>query len=77
MVKQDVGGPRAKFCRERQFSPSVCDPRSFRTKPVSKKTKLVVCCPKGKFDRKTKRCKVGTKTQSILKKKVKGKCPTR
>lgn len=58
-----------KYRRYRQFQPTECDPRSYRIKSVSSKTKLVVCCPKGHWNPKTKRCEIGTKVQSILKKR--------
>jgi hypothetical protein len=35
------------FIRKRQFSPSQCRAETFRTKQVSKKTKLVLCKKKG------------------------------
>jgi len=72
----DPGSKKSKFCRFRQFSPSMCSPKSFRTKTISKNTKIVVCCPKGNFSK--GRCKIGLKTQTILRKKTKsGKCPKR
>ena len=45
--KIDCGGPSAKFCRERQFPPSKCQPGSFRTKALAKGRKGVFCRPKG------------------------------
>lgn len=61
------------LCRERQFDPKRCDPKSFRTKKPNKRTLLTFCCPKGKFVK--GRCKVPIKLQSKSKRKVKGKCP--
>jgi hypothetical protein len=55
------------YVRKRQFSPKKCAPGSFRTKTISATTKLVVCCPRGKWSR--GRCKVGTRAQSILKRR--------
>ena len=57
------------FIRMRQKSPKSFDPRSFRTIDVGRKgfTKIIVGCPKGKFDVKKKRCRVGLQTQSIIK----------
>lgn len=51
--------------RERQFSPKACAPGSFRMKR-SGKAQLVICCPKGKFDREAEMCRVGTRVQSVL-----------
>ena len=70
----DKGGPKAKFCRQRQFDPRQCAPGSFRTKKIKANMRLVICCPKGKFIK--NRCQVGTKVQSILKRKKRsGLCP--
>lgn len=64
------------YCRKRIVSPKVCALSSFRVKAVKKGVKLTICCPKGSYDRKTKRCKVGTITQSIMKRKTRaGTCP--
>ena len=73
----DPGGPKAKYCRKRLISPKKCAPSSFRVKGVKGKpgTKLTICCSVGFYDRKKKQCKIGTIVQSIMKKKVKGKCP--
>jgi len=56
------------YIRERQISPNLCAVGSFRIKKVPHRPdkKLVVCCPKGKFNRKTGRCRVGTMVQSKL-----------
>lgn len=64
IVKKKTG----KFLRQRVTSPKKFDPRSLRTKDIGRPegTKIIVGCPKGKFDPKKKRCKVGTKVQSIL-----------
>ena len=57
-----------KYHRVRVKSPKSFDSKSLRVKDVGRKgfTKIVVGCPKGKYDSKKKRCKVGTKTQAIL-----------
>lgn len=49
-------------------SPGKFDKRSFRTKDVGRKgyTKIIIGCPKGKYDAKKKKCKVGTQTQAVL-----------
>jgi len=70
------GGPRAKFCRKRLVSPSKCAPGSFRVKTIKKDVKMVVCCPKGYYNRKARRCKIGTIAQNIMKRKTQaGTCP--
>jgi len=65
-------------CRKRIVDPKKFDKRSFRTKDVGRKgfTKIIVACPKGEYNARKKRCSVGMKTQSIIKKKNKdGSCP--
>ena len=57
------------YRRYRQKSPKRFDKRSFRVKQVSKKTKIILACPKGKWSPKTNRCKGNMQVQSILKKK--------
>lgn len=56
------------FVRERKLSPKSCAKGSFRT-ITRGKVKLVVCCPKGKWNRRTQRCRVGTRAQSILRRR--------
>jgi hypothetical protein len=55
---------RAKYCRERQLSPSKFDRRSFRTIKLGKGKKGVIACPKDHYHSGT--CGVGTKLQTIL-----------
>jgi len=63
-------------CRKRIEDPKKFDKRSFRAKKVSKRTTIITACPRRKWNQKTKRCDVGVKTQSIVKKKNKdGSCP--
>ena len=66
-----IGGVHTtkNYKRYRKISPKKCDPKSFRIKDVGRKgfTKIVVCCKKGDYDKKTKRCRTGLVTQSILK----------
>lgn len=59
------------YKRTRVKDPKKFDKRSFRTKDVGKPghTKIIVACPKGKYDSKKKRCKVGMQTQAIIEKK--------
>lgn len=56
---------KGKFIHCRKESPKKFDKRSFRVKK-SGKAKIVIGCPKGKFDPKKKRCKVGTRIQKIM-----------
>ena len=56
------------YIRCRKQNPKKFDKRSFRIKPVSKKTKIVLACPKGKYNAKKERCKGKLKLQSVLKK---------
>lgn len=74
----DCGSPGTNFCRERQRDPSKCAKGSFRTGKVGK-TRIVVCCPKGKWSAKRakrglKACKVGMVAQTILRPKSSPKC---
>lgn len=57
------------FIRIRVRHPRTCDRRSFRVKDVGRPghTKIVVCCPKGQWDAKRKRCRTGMVRQAILK----------
>lgn len=57
-----------KYKRIRIRSPNYFDRRSLRVKEVGRKgfTRLIVGCPKGEYNAKNQRCKVGTRTQSIL-----------
>jgi hypothetical protein len=66
-VRRNPAKTRAKYCRERQLSPGLFDPRSFRVIPLGKSGKKgIIGCPKGHWSRKAKKCKVGTRLQSIL-----------
>jgi hypothetical protein len=55
------------FKRMRQANPGDFDKQSFRTKQINKKTKIIIGCPKGKYNPKNNKCKVSTQIQSILK----------
>lgn len=65
-------GSKAKYIHERVRSPKLFDPRSFRVIDPGRKghTKLIIGCPKGEWDERRKRCRVGTRLQSILREKV-------
>ena len=69
--KMDCGGPKAKFCRERQFPPSWCTKGTFRVTGTGE-THIVVCRVKKQY---RKRLHVGrrggqTAAQSILRRKT-------
>jgi hypothetical protein len=55
---------RARYCRERQTSPSVFAAGSFRTIRLGKKKKGVIACPKGHYH--DGQCGVSTQLQTIL-----------
>ncbi len=59
------------YKRTRVKSPKKFDKRSIRTKDVGRKghTKIIVGCPKGHYNAKAKKCKVGTQVQAILEKR--------
>jgi hypothetical protein len=57
------------YIRKRQANPKKFDKRSFRIKQIDSKTNLVIGCPKGKYNSKTQKCRVGTRVQSVLKKR--------
>lgn len=69
-------GKRARYCRMRIADPIGFDPRSMRLRKVKEGVKMIVGCPKGKYDAILQRCEVGTRPQSLLKRKTKkGTCP--
>jgi len=72
-LKVESGGRHARYCRMRLADPREFDPESFRMKKVKGGVELVVGCPAGKFHR--GKCRVGTKAQSMLKRKAGGTCP--
>lgn len=60
--------PQKRDKWERQFDPSKCARGSFRFIKRGGKGRqvwIVVCCPKGQWSARTKRCKVGMRAQSI------------
>lgn len=60
------------YIRKRLMPKSVCSPGSHRMRPIKGGKKLVVCCPRGttsgkaNWNRKSGRCRVGTRAQSML-----------
>jgi hypothetical protein len=72
--RQVMANPgKAKYCRERQLSPSLFDLKSFRTIPLGKGKKGVIGCPKKHFH--SGKCAVGTRLQTILHPEGSGQCP--
>ena len=64
-----------KFCVKRIENPKKFAKDSFRTIKVSKNVRVTIGCPKGKWNKRSKRCKVGTRAQRVMVKPKKGKCP--
>jgi len=60
---------RARFTHKRLASPSKFARGSFRTIRLPRGRRLVIGCPKGHWDARAKRCRVGTRAQSILRPK--------
>lgn len=65
---------RARYCAERLADPRRFDPRSFRT-VVQAGHRVTVGCPRGEWDRRRRRCRVGTRAQRILHPAGEGRCP--
>lgn len=55
--------------RETKKTRIQCAPGSMRTISPNKNTRLLVCCPKGHENRKTGRCKVGTRMKAEFKRR--------
>lgn len=58
-------GSRAKFKHKRLVSPKKFAKKSLRTIKRGRK-RIIVGCPKGKYDVKRKVCRVGTRAQAVL-----------
>lgn len=65
---------RATYCPEQVAPKGRFDRRSFRT-VVSDGHRVTVGCPKGKWDPRRQRCKVGTQAQRILHPEGEATCP--
>ncbi len=65
---------RATYCPEQLAPKGRFDPRSFRT-VVSDGHRVTVGCPKGEYDARRRRCKVGTRAQRILHPSGEAVCP--
>lgn len=58
-----TANPTKHFDVIRLADPRRFDPRSFRTVTPRRGVRVTIGCPKGKYDVKRKRCKVGTRAQ--------------
>ncbi|HLA89209.1 MAG TPA: hypothetical protein VJL28_02110 [Gemmatimonadaceae bacterium] len=65
---------RGTYCERKEAPKSRFDKRSFRWKK-SGKSWILIGCPRGKWNAKTERCKVGTRAHKIMTKAPKGACP--
>jgi hypothetical protein len=65
---------KGKFCEEKVAVKTKFDKRSFRYKK-SGKTWVIIGCPKGKWNAKAKRCKVGTRAHKLLAPRHGTSCP--
>lgn len=57
---------RARFTRHRQAPKTEFDKASYRTKKIGHGLRLVIGCYKGHWNKRTHRCNIGTRVQSIL-----------
>jgi hypothetical protein len=58
---------KGNFCRCRKANPKKFAKGSFRTIKGTKGIRIIVACEKGKWNKKSKRCRKGMKLQAILK----------
>lgn len=58
--------PIPKGFREKKLSRVKCAKGSFRTKLLSKRSRLIICCPAGPGHWKRGRCSVGTRAVAKL-----------
>jgi hypothetical protein len=42
-----------------------CDKRSFRVKILDKDRRLIICCPRGGWNKKSGACRVGTRAVAV------------
>ncbi len=61
--------PTPRYRVQRIESPARFDPRSFRTVTPRRGVRVTVGCPKGQYDARRKRCRVGTRVQRVMRKK--------
>ena len=62
------------YCERLENPKRIFDPRSFRWKIVSKKVRVLVGCPVGKWQSRKQRCKVGMKAYKVLKTAGRARC---
>ncbi len=62
--------PEKNFTHEIKESAYHFDPRSFRVKKVGKGYRIVFGCPKGEWQPRKQRCKVGVRIQKVMKPKL-------
>lgn len=62
--------PEKNYTHEVINPKGMFDPRSFRTKEIKPGIKIVIGCPIGEWSPSKNVCKVGTKIQKILRKKI-------
>jgi len=53
--------PKGFVEKKLDFPVSRCAAKSFRIKVLNKDRRILICCPKGKWDAKRERCRVGTR----------------
>lgn len=79
MVQMPIGRvvrTKGRFCKKVVIPRGRFDRRSFRTVSPNRNTRITIGCPKGQYNPKSKRCRVGTRAQRILKRKTAaGTCP--
>lgn len=68
---EDGGVVCAKFENPRKLF----DRRSFRWSPLKDHSRVLIGCPKGEWNDRTKRCRVGTKAHKIYLFSNKKRCP--
>lgn len=66
---------RGSFCERREAPKGRFDRRSFRWKK-SGRAFVLVGCPRGEWNARAGRCKVGTRAYKILAPAPRGRCPT-
>lgn len=59
----------AKKLMKRGQAKKTCAKGSYGITPARKGTRVLVCCPRGHFDERTKKCRVGTKAVEVFKRK--------
>lgn len=60
------GNPTRRYRVERVADPRAFDPRSFRTVVPAPGVRVTIGCPRGSWDARRQRCRVGTRAQRVL-----------